>query len=324
MKILSNKKRIKHKKGFMNLSFGWIFGLIVGAVVLFLAIYMATQYAGLEKKSQTAQSGRQIEAWFNSLNTGENVSLSTTLTSSVETKMYSECKPYGEFGEQILRVDEKSMNEFETGMEISFKNQYIYISKDSSEIPTKSFSVFSNTFNFPFKISNLIYVTPISKEYCFVTDDENREEKIENLNRKNFKVADSIDKCEENSETVCFTYEDCDINVRESYVEKDGEKMYYSGDALMYAAIFSDKELYECQLKRLMKRTNKLADMYIYKSKDMIGCDMSTIKIGLNTLKEGAKGMTDAEGEVSQGLRSLASLQKSLNKKNDQWKCRLW
>jgi hypothetical protein len=324
MKNLYNKKRNKNKKGFMDLSFGWIFGLIVGGVVLFLAIYMATQYAGFEKKSQTAQSGRQIEAWFNSLNTGENVSLSTTLTSSVETRIYSECQSYGEFGKQILRVDEKSMNEFQTGMEIDFKNQYIYISESSSEIPEKSFSVFSNTFNFPFKISNLIYIIPLSKEYCFVVDDENRREKIENLNRNNLKVADSVNECNEDSETVCFTSGNCDINVKGSYVEKGEEKMYYSGDALMYAAIFSDKELYECQLKRLMKRTSKLANMYIYKSKDMVGCDMSTIKMGLNTLKDGAKGMADAEGEVSQRLSRLSNLQKNLNKKNDQWKCRLW
>ena len=36
----------------------------------------------------------------------------------------------------------------------------------------------------------------------------------------------------------------------------------------MYAAIFSDKEIYECQVKRLMKRTKHLAE--IYKEKELI------------------------------------------------------
>ncbi len=320
------RKSIINKKGFMNLSFGWIFGLIVGAAVLFLAIFMVTRYVDLEQTSQSAQSGRQIEAWFNSLNTGENVSISTTLTSSVETKIHSGCSLFGDFGEQKIRVDEKSMNEFKTGMEINFNNQYIYISDESSEIPDKSFSVFSNTFNFPFKVSNLIYVAPKSKQYCFITSEEKQQDKIRNLNQNNFKVEENLEDCEINSKTICFSQGNCDINIRNNYVEKEnGKKLwYYGNEALMYAAIFSDKELYECQLKRLMKRVSKLSDMYVYKSKDMVGCDHSTLKMGLNTLKDSSKELSNAEGSISESIGRVDNLIKNINKKNDQWRCRLW
>ena len=40
--------------------------------------------------------------------------------------------------------------------------------------------------------------------------------------------------------------------------KKDNGRMYYEGDALMYAAIFSEKEDYECQLDRLMNRAEQL------------------------------------------------------------------
>jgi len=35
----------------------------------------------------------------------------------------------------------------------------------------------------------------------------------------------------------------------------------------MYAAIFAEKEVYECQLKRIMKRVSSLATLYNKKSK---------------------------------------------------------
>ena len=40
------------------------------------------------------------------------------------------------------------------------------------------------------------------------------------------------------------------------------ERPQFIDVALMYAAIFSEKEVYECQLKRLMKRVDVLASLY--------------------------------------------------------------
>ena len=62
----------------------------------------------------------------------------------------------------------------------------------------------------------------------------------------------------------------CDINVDYSFgsgfVEKEGDRLYFVSDALMYAAIFADSEVYECQLERLMQRAGELSLIYRDKS----------------------------------------------------------
>ena len=66
-------------------------------------------------------------------------------------------------------------------------------------------------------------------------------------------------------EKVCFAQiSGCDkiVNLLTNRTsDKDGN-IYFYGDALMYASIFSDKEIYNCQLRRLMKRISELAKIY--------------------------------------------------------------
>ena len=93
------------------------------------------------------------------------------------------------------------------------------------------------------------------------------------MNQNNFE----FDSCSENSIKVCIGTINCDIkvNTNENSVEKNGEKkVYFEGDALMYAAIFSDRATYECEVKRLMKRSSELSDIYKEKSLNLLnlGC----------------------------------------------------
>ena len=95
--------------------------------------------------------------------------------------------------------------------------------------------------------------------------------------------------------------------------------MYFETDALMYAAIFSNKATYECQVKRLMQRIEQLS--YIYKDKANAlttkGCD-PTLNPYLSNLINSAAGLSDSSELYT--MRNLVDEIESKNKGG----CRLY
>ncbi len=210
---------------------------------------------------------------------------------------------------------QKSFNKWkETNIEASFSNKYIF-SKEISE--GKQFYVFSKPFEFPFKISDLIYLTSAEERYCFVDAPEHIEEEIEDLQQENLLTED----CSDETINVCFDG-DCEINVDYSagYVEKNEERMYFDSEPLMYAAIFSEPEVYECQVKRLMQRVKELSLIYMDKEDFVIGkCDFG-ISDDLTELKEFAEGFSESE-EI---LNSVSIVEKLDDKNFAQGVCANW
>jgi len=106
--------------------------------------------------------------------------------------------------------------------------------------------------------------------YCFTGAPTEIKEEISNLNQGNL----IVENCTKGSIKVCFKGGTCNIEVdySDGEVRKGKDIFYFSGmndsNALMYAAIFSDKEVYECQVKRLMLRLKQLA--LIYYDKEII------------------------------------------------------
>ena len=255
-----------NKKGDLNLSFGWLFAIIVGAVILILAIYGATKVIKTGQSEEQAVGAKELGILLNPLETGFESAISTPLQLKVETRIFNTCSDYGNFGKQGIQTSEFSFKKWSIpGVESNFDNKYIF---SESPVEGKKFYIFSKPFEFPFKVSDLIYLTSENEKYCFDNAPENIEDEILQLNQENL-VADCTDKPDYTK--VCFkSGTNCDINVNynSKYVQKKQDKIYFEEDSLMYAAIFSDKEIYECQVKRLMKRTKHLAE--IYKEKELI------------------------------------------------------
>jgi spore maturation protein CgeB len=131
--------------------------------------------------------------------------------------------------------------------------------------------------------------------------------------------------CPDGSIDVCFKrgVRNCPIEVytTSNYVVKDGKRMYYEGNALMYAAIFSNKEDYECQLDRLMGRAEQLYKIYAEKSRFVFqktGCDseMEADLIVMGNMMKNFQG--------SDSLSQIYSLADDVNKENENAECRLW
>jgi len=304
-----------NNKGYLQISFGWLFAIIVGAFILFLAIYATTKFIGMEETTLSAKTGKEIGILLNPLETSFETAKATFFTMPVETRIYNKCNNYGDFGKQIIQVSQKSFNKWtETNIDVGFANKYIFSEK---EVEGKKFYIFSKPFEFPFKVADLIYMIPSTKKYCFIDPPEDIEDEIDELNQENLLLEKD---CSEENIKICFNSGDCDINVNYyvGYVEKNKEKVYFEGDTLMYAGIFADSDVYECQLKRLIQRVENLA--LLYRDKAMFisrtGCHSN---LNLVTLISAANNL-----KSSSDLTSFNSLVENIKEENDYSNCKLW
>ena len=121
---------------------------------------------------------------------------------------------------------------------------------------------------------------------------------------------------------MCFSEDGCDISVdgNNRFVEKNETRMYFDDDSLMYGAIFSDPVVYECQLDRLMARTEKLSQIYLSKISliSSTGCE-SDLDSDLVYLREFANGFDD-----SRDLISAISKIENIGNRNEDAHCKLW
>ncbi len=314
------KSRLKfksmNKKAALQISFQWLFALIVGAFILFIAIYAATKVIQTDQTSASAEASKELGILLNPLETGFESGKTNLLSVQVETRIYNTCDNFGEFGQQTIQAAQKTFNKWtETPIDARFQNKYIFSEKP---VEGKNFYVFSKPFEFPFKITDLIYLTSAKENYCFVEPPVEIEEELRDLKQGNLFVED----CPENSIRVCFNNGNCEIDVDyfSGYVEKNNELVYFETPALMYAAVFSDKYVYKCQVKRIMQRLENLALLYKDKSGFIAqqGCvaEMDPDLIALSNL---ANSFEDT-GDLSQ----MTNIVNALENKNDFAECRLW
>lgn len=305
----------KGKRGDLNISFGWLFAIIVGAAILVLTIFGVAKVIKTGQQEQTTIGSAELGVLLNPLETGFESAVSTFISTRIDTRIYNSCFSAGNFGEQRISLSEFSFNEWTIpSSEASFENKYIFSRKVSEG---KKFYLFSKPFEFPFKISDVIYMTSEKEKYCFEDAPEEIEEEIIQIKQENLAVG-----CDEKPDyiKVCFEKSNCDINVDYDlkYAEKGGSKVYFEGDSLMYSAIFSDKEIYECQVQRLMKRMRSLAELYEEKSLLMKerGCDSG--------LGEDLDSLGKIELKSSSELSDINDFAEEIQNKNKYSECRLW
>ena len=122
---------------------------------------------------------------------------------------------------------------------------------------------------------------------------------------------------------VCFNSActgEIDVDTQNKVVLKDDKQLFYEGD-LVYGAIFSSSELYECQIKRLMKITSELAHLYAEKS-DFLTVRGCSSNLG-NDLRIYASLVQGVEN--SRQLSTVVEpASEEIRKKNDRLICELF
>ncbi len=261
---------MQNKKG-LELQFSWIFAVIVGAMVFFLMIYFAVKIIRTGSHGQATVLGAEISVLLEPFGTTIEESKTTIISFSSETRLYNKCSDLGTFGTQHISMSVKSFGKWqEKGAEIPLKSKYIFSQKIEQG---KTLYIFPKPFKMPFKIADLMLLT--TRQYCFVQPPTTIEQDIKGSGIKNIK----IDNCSSQDIRVCFNsqagcnisvygtcfQQGCEHDFESGYVLKEGEQVYYV-DSLLYSAIISDKEIYNCNVRRLMLRTSQLALLYAKKS----------------------------------------------------------
>ncbi|MEK6933673.1 MAG: hypothetical protein AABW75_02235 [Nanoarchaeota archaeon] len=321
---------MRNKKGF-EFSFNWIFALIVGAVIIFLAIYGATQLIKQERRTSDSEAGKQLGIILNPLETGIESGKISKISFPLETKVFNRCLNEGfSLGEKAFGIQEISVAtksgvgvEWESpGVASNFYNKYIF---SSDFIEGKEMVVFSKPLLMPFKVADVIYLISKEEMYCFVNSPSDIENELRKLRPENINISTDLKGCKKGSIRVCFDSSLCEINVNleAKSVKKYGKRIYYEDDkenALLYGAIFADMDIYECQIIRLMKRTSELASLYGAKSISLgsRGCN--------SNLEQDLAYYSNVTGTLNRSneLSNIKMLSDEIWRKNDALSCKIF
>ena len=321
---------MRNKKAEIDLPFSWLFAIIVGAVIIFIAIYAVSQFMGSQQYAINTATAKELSIVFDSMETGAAaIKKPGAVKFSDEIRIYNKCYLGEIFGFQKFSLSSKGFGNkwSEPGGEIKVVNKYVF----SDEIEQgKEFFFFAKPFDFPFKVSEIIFIS--KKKYCFVDAPNFIKDEIDWLNSNGVENVYTSEECIPGDFEVCFGYENCDIKVAgncKNYgcendfdygsVSKNGKTAYYSG-SLIYGAIFSDYNIYECNVKRLMKRFSQLAYLYydeaIFLQSKGCGSEIATdLVLAANMAK-------DIDSSVE--LINLYSQTRILYEKNNIRECSLW
>lgn len=306
------------KRGFLQISFAWLFSIIIGVVILSLTFYAAFKIIGTEQGVIGAKTGKEIGIILNPLETGIESARSSSFSLPVESRISLDCDEIGIFGNQKIEISQKSFGKWsKTDLEVLLKNRFLF----GDQLEGKKFYIFSKQLEYPFKIADLSYILPEEKEYCFIGAPKNIVEEITGIGQKNLVV----ENCSENALKICFSNEvGCYAKVSYSTktIEKPSGKMYFDDDSMMYAGIFSEKDYYECQIKRILKKVSALSDLYLRKI-DVIsiqGCDSNLVS-ELNGLKDKVAKL-NSSANLGYSMATTITRIKETNKYNTN--CKLW
>lgn len=299
------KRIIRQKRGAFEMSFGMLFAIIAGAVIIFLAIYATTKFVQTTKQVAYTEAAVSLSNLMNPIVNGITSAFATSIDFRKDTRIYLNCStetgksPY--FGAETIGFSEQSglvakWTEPEIG--ITRNNKYIF----SEAIEQgKKLTIFAVPFYLGYRVDDLIMTS--MGDYCFVSAPSFIGEEIGSLGIENINITARIDQCKPNSIKVCFGFLSgaCDIAVEgdcnEDYcksqydtgrIVKSGKTIYYAKN-LIYAGIFASPEIYECNIKRLGRKAAELGEVY-------------KEKIGIVELKE----CNTAIGPYIDGIAAIA------------------
>lgn len=269
------------KKG--QTEFSWIFSLIIGAVILFLAIYTSSRLLRTGTYASTAEVTRTLDNILNSFASMGSIA-SLTLSKEISMPYYYDIKfdCSGDYETMSMRLSEKGKPSDWTPP-YAINNKYVFANKS---MKGKTFSAFSKPFRMPWRIDDMIYF--ISDNYCFIDSPDSISSELNLLNLSHVRALQPGETCG-NAIKVCFDdYSQCSSanDVKVDYngyvVSKNNIGFSFIEDASLYAAIFTDKQTYDCNMKRLMNRAVVQADILINAKNNIGGC--SNVQ-GIETLR---------------------------------------
>lgn len=94
-------KRIRGNRG-IAVSFSWMFAIIVGVTVIFLAVYGSVKLVDTDREVSEAETAKQLGILLNPVETGVEEGKLSKIVFSDETRVFNKCDEIGNFGTQKL------------------------------------------------------------------------------------------------------------------------------------------------------------------------------------------------------------------------------
>ncbi|PJC44431.1 hypothetical protein CO038_03800, partial [Candidatus Pacearchaeota archaeon CG_4_9_14_0_2_um_filter_39_13] len=196
-----------NRKGF-EFSFAWLFAILVGAVVIFLAIYATTSLIGSGRYETDTKIAAQLESILSPVGTNLEDSKFVRIGFPDETRIYNRCSSIGIFGSQLISTSVRSgigKEWLPPGGEIESKDKYVF---SKSVLQGEEAYVFVKSFEMPYDVADII--TIYSGEYCFINPGDEIEEEVMDLRLPGINISESLEKCKPESIKVCFSSFDRD------------------------------------------------------------------------------------------------------------------
>jgi hypothetical protein len=317
---------MKNKKAF-QMSFAWMFAIIVGVAIIFLAIYAASQFIKTSEREVTTKTAKAILNALDKVQTTVEDASSDTIELNIDTRIFTSCNTNGNFGNSIIEISEKInfADDWSTkGGDVSTQNAYLF-AEDMIQGKQINFLIFP--FRMPYKVAD---VTVAYKEpYCFVNAPRKVENVISSLasSKQNLIITNNLGSCPGGSKSVCFNIGSCDVNVncegdcKTGIINKKewGSGEYFTGN-LLYGAIFSSEENYKCNSERLAMRLSELSDVYQKKAQFVSSKGCNT---GLREEVFNLKSLADNYEDPSDFV-IIENVAKDIDDKNEVLECQLY
>lgn len=309
------------KRGQFN--FVWLFAILAGGAILALAIWGALQAGDTIRYQSDTEAAMSISILTNPLQSGFAEGSFGMISFQSLSRINNVCSDF-EFGKNDISVAASSgvgREWNDAGGAVPVHDKYIF-SEEAAE--GEDFYVFSKSFDFPYEISDLIFL--FSDSYCFLNSPDFVEDDVLGLGIDNI----ALDNCTDEDIRVCFgggsncdvivygSCSDCDSAFDEGVVSKAEGDFVYVG-SLMYGAIFSGKDVYDCNVERLFYRAGSIARIFSEKADLMSTRSCDT---GLKGDLISWEGLL--ENATSDDLVSLKGYSDSMNKQNAREVCGMW
>mgnify|MGYP000153168668 CR=1 FL=1 len=304
------------------IQFAWLFAIIVGAAILFLAFYfIGTHLLSQQMQKETLQA-QYFEAVLNPLSYLGSIGAVSIMPFELNEPSWLNvsCEEPSEV--TVLGWNEISIKtkEERAGLTRKSYDKYLFIDYNHFKEKVRKVNSLTISFEMPWRVADLTMLWPAEKTYCFVNDSteiqelqellqsdlEESEESTKSSELPPILFKGSYGECPTKSITVCYSAADCDIIINEKMkiVEKEEERaVKYAGKALLLAAIFSSPDLYECNVKRLAKRL--LLQIEVYRNKaERAGMNLDSLKQPIEEISRGNFNGLNALENVAESLKA--------------------
>lgn len=285
-----------NKRGF-EVAFSWIFAIIAGISIFLFLSWFAVRQTDLFGVLSAQTATEELDIAFTIVR--DNL-VSTKLEFKRDVKLEFKCDD-NTLGEEKVFINGKAGKKL--------KGNIVFA---PNSLNGNTFELFTVSWNAPFRVANFILLNSNGDTYNLISAP------VDLKLPDNFNFYGGDKKIEFYNGLSDY----CSASGVEIYYEKDldldeyygticiGRRNYnFVGDAMIYAAIFSDSSNFGCLYNKALEKYSNMKNVYLEKSMDLRNSDGSLCSYG-NLVKD------DMEKLIEQEMPELDRI-KNVKKRND-------